>query len=401
MATAALCALAAQAGVPASRASPGSPEQGSALDVLRGEPADAQFARALAPRAFEFPQDHGPHPDVRHEWWYLTGRLRANDGEAFGFELTFFRLALAPPARGKPVSAQEASGTARSAWRARQIYVAHFALTDITGGTFHTSIRSAREALGLAGARASPFAVWLGPWVIAARAPAERPGAWPATATAGVLDWTLRAADESVSLALDLRGGEGPVLNGDRGLSVKAAEPGAASYYYSVPRIELAGTLRTHGRALAVSGLGWLDREWGSGALGARQVGWDWYALQLTDGSALMFYALRDNGGGRDPHSAGTFIAPDGLSRALASDQVRITVEDHWSSPRGGRYPSRWQLQVPVLGLELKVQPALADQELDVTPRYWEGAVDVRGTRGGEPVSGQGYVELVGYATPR
>jgi predicted secreted hydrolase len=141
----------------------------------------------------------------------------------------------------------------------------------------------------------------------------------------------------------------------------------------------------------------WLDREWGSGSLGADQQGWDWFALQLDDGSALMFYALRKRPGERDPHSAGTWLAPDGTTVALANDDVRIDATAYWTSPHGTRYPARWHLQVPRLQLDVEIQPRLADQELDTSTRYWEGASSVSGTREGRKLEGKAYVELVGY----
>jgi predicted secreted hydrolase len=304
--------------------------------------------------------------------WYVTGNLDGEAGARFGFELTFFRFALAP------------SVPEDSAWRARQIYMAHFAVTDVERERFHFSERLSREALGLAGAQAEPFRVWLESWSLESLAADD--------------SWRLAAGDDEYSLALELRAVQPPVLNGERGLSQKSSEPGAASYYYSIPRLAVSGRLTRGAQVHEVRGLAWLDREWGSGALGADQEGWDWFALQLEDGNALMFYALRTHAGGRDPHSAGTWIARDGAGRRLSSDEVRIDVLDRWSSPRGGRYPARWRLRVPSLTLDLEVEPVLADQELATDPRYWEGAVDVRGTREGKPVSGRGYVELVGYA---
>jgi len=188
------------------------------------------------------------------------------------------------------------------------------------------------------------------------------------------------------------------MLNGDRGYSRKSDDPGSASFYYSMPRMRASGTLQRGAQRFGVQGLAWLDREWGSGALGARQSGWDWLALQLTDGSALMVYRLRDRDGTTDTHSAGTFLAPSGAATPIAARERSLSVRAHWDSPRGGRYPARWHLLSQPQRLDLEITPVLPDQELDVTPRYWEGAVDVRGTRVGQPVSGRGYVELVGYA---
>jgi predicted secreted hydrolase len=329
------------------------------LDVLRGNPAG--FARAVEPRAFEFPRDHGPHPDFRTEWWYVTGNLDSDTGERFGFELTIFRVGLLPPSVLTSVG---------SAWRTREIYAAHFAITDVARKRFKFAEQYSRGALGLAGAE--PFHVWLNDWELGSK--------------------TIHARNQGYELTLEVGTLGEPVLNGDHGLSHKSAEPGAASYYYSIPRIAVRGKLLRDGVSTNVHGLAWLDREWGSGSLGAREQGWDWYALQFQDGSALMFYSLRNLNGSIDPNSGGTWVGADGHSRPLTADQVLIDVSDYWTSPRGGRYPARWRVRVPSTGVDVEVRPVLADQELATRPRYWEGAVDLKGSQ-----PGRGYVELVGY----
>ncbi len=353
---------------------------GGRLAVLRGGAQSQGFAQALEPRAFSFPTDFGPHREFRHEWWYLTGQLHARSGEDFGFELTFFRLALAPGVA--------ASGPEVSHWRTNQIYAAHFAITDLNARRFKSAQRYAREALGMAGSQATPLRVWLDDWSLSDDGTTD--GALPS--------WVLRAQDADDAITLHARARMAPVLNGDRGLSVKAGEPGAASYYYSIPRMTLEGGLVRAGQSFEVEGSAWLDREWGSGGLGEEEVGWDWFALNLTDGSAFMFYSLRDRNDHRDAHSAGTWIGADGSARALESSDVRIDVLDEWTSPRGGRYPARWRVRIASLDVSLEVTPLVADQELDTRPRYWEGAVGVTGAQARRPVGGRGYVELVGYA---
>jgi predicted secreted hydrolase len=332
------------------------------------------FERALAPREFEFPRDHGAHPAFAHEWWYVTGHLAAPSGERFGFELTFFRIGLA---RAVIPAAADASH-----WRAQQMYGAHFAVTDIARGHFRFQERYAREALGLSGTEANPFSVWVDDWSLAA--------------AAGM--WHLRAAAQGYALDVQMTPTLAPVLNGERGLSQKSSVPGDASYYYSIPRLDVTGQLVRDGQPLALTGSAWLDREWGSGGLGADEAGWDWFALQLADGSELMFYSLRRRDGRRDPHSAGTWVGADGAVRALKSGDVEIVVRAYWKSPRGGRYPALWSLKVPALALTVELRPVLADQELAGRPRYWEGAVDVAGSREQRAIAGAGYVELVGYA---
>jgi len=343
-------------------------------ELLSGE-GDAGFEKAIEPREFEFPEDHGPHPGFRNEWWYVTGNLDGDGGRRFGFELTIFRFALTP---SLPATESE--------WRSNQVYIAHFAVTDADRERFFAAERFSRGALGLAGAKALPFRVWIEDWEIAA----EETGA-PER-------WRLRASDPGFSVDLELSSAKPPVLNGDAGLSQKSAEPGNASYYYSMTRWLTDGSLQLGDDTFRVTGLSWLDREWSTSALGADQLGWDWFALQLSDGSDLMFYNLRKLDGSQDAQSAGTWIDTDGRSLHLGRDDVEITVTDTWESPQGGVYPSAWTLRAPGQGLDLRIRPVMADQELFTTVRYWEGAVDVEGERDGRPVTGRGYVELTGYA---
>jgi predicted secreted hydrolase len=353
----------------------GTPERATpALAVaqgLRGGPDG--FARALHPRRFSFPDDHGPHPEYRTEWWYFTGNLDATGGRHFGYELTLFRFGLSR----KPVPRA-------SHWATNQVYMAHFAVTDVADGAFHAFERLTRGALGLAGAQAAPLRVWVEDWSVQGSGEQTFP-------------LHLKAAEHGVAIDLALTTAKVPVLQGDAGFSRKSAEPGNASYYYSMTRIPTHGSLQVGGATFQVSGLSWMDREWGTSALAADQVGWDWFALQLSDGRELMFYRLRRRDGSADPFSAGTLVAEDGSTAKLASAHVRIEVLDRWRSPSGTRYPSHWRLSVPEKALDLDIVPYLADQELDLSVRYWEGAVKVRGIAAGKPVQGEGYVELTGY----
>jgi predicted secreted hydrolase len=348
-----------------------------AVSATLGSGDLAGFARATAPRPFSFPADLGPHPEFRTEWWYYTGNLETAAGRHFGFQLTFFRTALAPPA---PRVAERAS-----AWAASQLYLAHFAVTDTAGRRFHAWSRLGREALGLAGARPAPFRVWLEDWSAESAAP-------------GGLPVRLRAAEGDVAIDLVLASEKPVALQGDRGLSRKGPEPGNASYYYSRSRMSARGTVSAGGEPLPVTGLAWMDREWSTSALGADLVGWDWLALQLDDGRDVMVYRLRRRDGSADAYSAGALIAADGATRPLAAADVTLAVLDRWASPRSRvRYPSRWRLAIPGAALSLEITPRLADQELIVGTRYWEGAVRVEGTADGRPIGGRGYVELVGY----
>lgn len=353
----------------------------SRLSELLSDRGATDRARALEPREFSFPDDHGPHPAYRNEWWYVTGNLDGPDNERFGFELTIFRFALTPAAEPEPDA---------SAWRTDQVYIGHFAVTDVENEQFHVSQRYARGTLGLAGASSDPFHIWVENWWLKEFPAGDDPAS----------TWLLHARNKDIELTLTLVPGKPPVTNGIDGLSQKSAEPGNATYYYSMSRLQSSGTLRIGDDIYDVSGLSWLDREWGSSALSKEQQGWDWFALQLSDGSDLMFYKLRRNDGTADSHSAGTWIPAAGDNVHLSHDDVTIDVHKYWDSPAGGRYPMAWTISVPVLDLALQVDPVLDAQELNTDVRYWEGAVDVIGQRKGQEVTGRGYVELTGYANP-
>jgi predicted secreted hydrolase len=337
--------------------------------------ADPRFERAREVREFEFPADHGPQPEFQTEWWYFTANLRDDAGREFGGQLTFFRRATgfeAPPLD--------------SDWAARDLYMAHFALSDVQTGEFHAFERFERGALGLAGAELGPpWRVWNRDW--SAQGSLEAGGAVK-----------LRAHSGDVALELEVRTLTPPVLNGERGLSRKGASDGAASYYYSLPRLATTGTLTLGGREHRVTGSTWFDREWSTSALDDGQVGWDWFALRLGEAGEVMLYSLRRADGRPDAASSGTWIGPAGGAEHLAREDFELAALASWTSPRTGvTYPSKWRVSVPSRAAELEVEPLLAGQELDLAIRYWEGAVRVRGTVAGQGVDGRGYVELAGY----
>ena len=333
------------------------------------------FARALEPRPFAFPADHGPHSNYQTEWWYYTGNLETVDGRHFGFQLTFFRRALLPA----PVERS-------SELAADQIYFAHFAVTDVGAGQHRFYERFSRGAAGLAGASGEPYRVWLEDWSV------ESLDAQGTTVH-------LVAEQDGLAIDLQLQASKPVVAHGDRGLSPKSGEPGNASYYLSFTRMETTGRVGLDGEALDVRGESWFDHEWSTSALGPQAVGWDWFSLQLDDGREIMLYRIRREDGTIEPVSGGTLVEADGSTRRLTADQLDVAVLDTWTSPEtGGEYPSRWRVLVPDAGLDLTLEPWLADQEMRVSFPYWEGAVQIRGRSAGRPVEGNGYVELTGYA---
>jgi len=357
-------------------------DDGGAVRAMLGGSADAAegFARVRRGDTLTFPRDHGPHPAYRSEWWYYTGNLETDAGRRFGFELTFFRFALRPD----PVEAESAFAT-------RQAWMAHFAVTDVAAGRHHAFERFQRGALGLAGARATPFRVWLDDWRVEA-----------VDSSGGLFPARLVAGAEGVQLELRLAPGKPRVLQGEEGYSRKGRDPANASHYYSYTRIPARGSVVTPAGRFTVHGSAWLDREWSTSALDDNQVGWDWFALQLDDGRDLMLYRLRRADGGTDPNSAGVLVGADGRAAHFGAGEFRLEALRRWQSPTSGAsYPVEWRVAVPGHDLDLVVEPQLDGQEMDLRFSYWEGAVRVRAGDGSSRATGRGYMELVGYADER
>ena len=336
-------------------------------EVLGGDDTQG-YLRADAPRAFEFPADHGPHPGFRNEWWYFTGNLAGPDGQRFGYQLTFFNGAVRPP---------EAEGLT-SAWDAPRAWMAHLALTDVAGGQHYALERFTRENPGLAGGDASH--IWLEDWQIDIGLDG-RP-------------WHVRAFDTShgVGLELDLRELKPPVLQGREGLSQKSAAAGNASYYYSLTRLETQGQVRVGGENLAVEGLSWLDREWSTSALAEDQSGWNWFSLQFDDGQELMYYELVDTAGGAHAFSAGNWTDANAMQTYVTPAEVKLTPLREWTSPAGTRYVVAWELAYGAG--RWRIEALLDDQWMNVSLPYWEGAVEVRDATT-DSLVGRGYLEMV------
>ena len=353
----------------------------SVSDTLSSK-ADERFARVLEPMTFQFPRDHGAHPEYQIEWWYYTGNLHTNDGKAFGYQLTFFRFALTPqmPERA-------------SHFATNQVYMGHFAITDAANNEYFCFERRSRGAGGLAGATGDPtYKVWLEDWSATETEPGVMHLCVPSTSDSIEME-------PQIGLSLDLRQTRPPILQGDRGLSQKGPEPGNATYYYSLVGLETTGKVTINGKTVDVSGISWMDHEFGTSFLGEGFVGWDWFSLQLEDSTTLMLYCLRRSDQSCDPQTfEGTIIHPDGRQLRIGTKDFTLTSTRQWRSPESGAtYPSGWQITFPELSIFLQVEPLIPNQEFRASFTYWEGAVRVSGQIDGAAVNGQGYVELTGY----
>lgn len=363
----------------------------AALGVAPGsltasDPATA-FLRADTQRTWSFPADHGSHPGFGTEWWYFTGIVQDERERTLGYELTFFRVALRPDVV-KSVSP----------WRARDLMLAHFAITDVRGQRFLLAERVQRAAAGLAGAKEDDLHVWIGDWS------AQR------TDDGRFLLRAHETGDEkgerglehpAMSLDLELRIARGPVLHGNDGLSIKDVTGREASYYYSIPRMVTSGTMQIGDETRVVNGTTWMDQEFFTGDTPREGLGWDWFSARLSDGRDLMLYRVRRPG--EDDARFGTVVSRDGSARPLDTEGLVLTPLDHWTSPRSGnRYPVAWRVELPAERAEFTVRARLESQEVvaeeTVGFAYWEGISHYEGRWDGKDFTGQGYVELTGYA---
>lgn len=348
---------------------------GAVLLLLLAAGACAQsYDIALPGYSYRFPRDNFNHPDYQTEWWYYTGNLKSPDGHRFGFELTFFRQAVARDADA-------------STWHIHDLYLAHLALSDVSGHRFYSTERINRAGPGIAGIDEKAGLIWNGNW----------------RAVLGVNTQALRGIGDNFAFGLTLVPQKLPVIHGTNGISQKAEGEGHASHYISLTRLLTHGSIELNGKSYAVEGASWMDHEFFTESMGANESGWDWLSLQLEDNTELMLYRLRHKDGTVDPYSSGTYIDAQGKTLHLAAQDFTMTpAGTTWTSPNsGGTYPIAWQVSIPRLALRLEISTQLNSQELisRVGPSYWEGAIDINGQRGLAPVHGAGYLEMTGYAT--
>jgi predicted secreted hydrolase len=346
---------------------------------------DSGYLSVTGPCRLEFPRDHGPHPGFRTEWWYWTGNLKSETGRRFGFQLTFFRHQLTP------FGGTSAWPDPPSAWRSRQIYLGHAALSDMAGKRHFQTERAVRQALGLGGwVRWGPdITLFLRNWYAVILPDAHR----------------LHAEGDAFDFTLEMKPVKGPVRHGIDGYSRKGATPERASCYYSFSRLETTGTVTVGGKSFEVEGESWMDHEFSTAPLEPGTLGWDWFSIQLADKTEIMIYLLRQKDGELSPASSGTYIDASGALRHLERGYFQVVAKESWKSPRSGAvYPQRWSISIPLLGIDLELSANLADQEMRTAGTtgvtYWEGSVAVKGTKGSTPVEGHGYVEMTGYTGP-
>ena len=348
---------------------------GALLLALQARTAQAQgfaglgmsgngFAPVVPGKKLVFPGDHGPHPDFRIEWWYVTANLADTAGSSYGAQWTLFRQAMAvgPQAEG---------------WANQQIWMAHAAVTR--ADTHRFSETFARGGVGQAGVETTPFHAWI--------------DAWQMRGLKGMDDDTmspieLNAAGTDFSYALHLEADRALVLQGEDGYSVKSQQ-GQASYYYSQPFFKAAGRITIDERPVEVTGQAWLDREWSSQPLASGQTGWDWLSLHFSDGAKLMLFRLRE---ADDRHFiSGKWFSPEGQGRTIASSEIVMTPKIR-TDVAGHSVPTTWDIAIPSLALTISCLPVNPKCWMGTRFPYWEGPIHFSGSH-----SGVGYLEMTGY----
>ena len=341
------------------------------------------FALPQTGHVFSFPRDYGSHDDFKIEWWYITGHLFDPSGGRFGFQATFFRNAAESPT-------EAASGTNNPDFGNDTIYMAHMALLDVGQGKFIHQQRLNRRGWD-AGAATNRLDVWNGNW-------------WLRMTDTNRLTMSLRGSvGGQADLRLELTPEKPLVVFGKNSVSQKAADPSAASYYLTFPRLQAAGQVVSGGVTNPVTGQAWMDHEISSSQLGTNQTGWDWCCLQLTNNREIMAYRMRRQDASQDDYSTLAWVDAAGKVTHLPSADFRIETVRTWRSPKtGANYPVEIRLNTldPVTGRPFIVQlePLADDQELAGGGKlaYWEGACRLRDEEGGE--IGSAYLELTGYA---
>lgn len=336
---------------------------GQTIKALKASPK-LGYLKADRVREFEFPRDHGPHEGFQTEWWYFTGNLLDKKGREFGYQLTIFRNNISPNFNDHEL-------------KTKQIYMGHLAISDIKFNRFYSYEIFQRGAGGLAGANSKE--VWINNWQI------------------DLQKMIIKAKQSDISIDLQLNSLKDIVLQGDRGLSQKSTKLGNASYYYSYTRLVSAGEINIGGNSYKVTGLSWMDREWSTSALGDEQAGWDWFALQLSDNTDLMYYQLREKHGISE-YSQGSLVDAESKKRNIKKEDIEVQVLDYWVSPETKiRYPSKWQINIVKEKLSLTLTAKIKNQEHLFSYSYWEGAVSIKGVHNSKNLTGNGYVELTGY----
>jgi len=322
------------------------------------------FAQVVPGKRFDFPGDHGTHPDFRIEWWYVTANLTDPTGQAYGLQWTLFRQSARPGPQGE-------------GWANQQVWMAHAAVTR--ADTHRTAEKFARGGVGQAGVEAKPFQAWIDAWQMAAPAESNDQALAP-------LDITATAAD--FSYALRLAADRPVVLQGERGYSRKSLG-NQASYYYSQPFYRARGQLTIDSKAVEVSGQAWLDREWSSQPLSSDQTGWDWFSLHFASGEKLMLYRMRQTDG--HGYASGTWIATDGGTILLGPTDLIMTPKDI-VQVSGHKLPVAWRVEIPSRSIAIDCTPLNPKAWMATTVPYWEGPISFKGSH-----AGSGYLELTGY----
>lgn len=356
----------------------------SVADAMSGGDEEG-YQRATGPREFLFPDDHGPHPGFKTEWWYYTGNVFTENGRQFGYQFTIFRSLMSPQ------DSDALDHAFSEDWNTNQLYLGHFAVSDIEAEDHVFEERYSRGAVGLAGSQADPHRIWLEDWEI------RRNDTGSNDNKRFSVNIQAKMEDDT-SINFTMIASKPLVLQGEEGYDPKGSEIGNASYYLAFTRMKTEGTITKDGEQYRVSGDSWMDHEWSTSALGEDQEGWDWFSIQLSNNYEIMYYQLRNSDGSVSEFTNGSIIDPGGNKENLGPGEVTLEVVDSWRSPHSkAEYPSGWILRIPGRNIDLRLETAFPDQEMNISVRYFEGVIKLSGEMNGEDITGNGFIEMTGY----
>lgn len=335
---------------------------------------EAEWFRVQPGVQFDFPKDHGSHPDYQTEWWYATGQVSDNDGNEFGYQFTIFRFGINPDSNNEEVNLTP-----------YHLLAGHVAITGINDQKFMKAERIRRAGAGFAEAVESHLHSWIGDWEIVHDED-------------DTLSITATDQDNGFSIQLQLDPVKSPTFHGDNGYSQKGDEVGNASAYYSWTRLKTSGQLKIGDITYEVNGTSWFDHEYGSSQLGKGVAGWDWFSIHFDDKSELMLYQLRKEEGGAIPQSSATIVKKNGDVITVNQEDWTLTPLSFWKSEEtGANYPIKWQLEIPKHQIDVRIEARVKHTEMvtkeSTNVTYWEGPIHTSGTH-----TGTGYMELTGYA---
>ena len=325
----------------------------------------AGFKAVSTPLDWQFPKDHGSHPEYEVEWWYFTGHLTGKS--EYGFEITFFRVSNDIP-------------SSNLTFHPKDFIITHFALTDVKRQKFYNYEKINRYLPELTYTTQNTLNVKNGPYSI-------------------YLDsegfFNIHAKINTESLKLKLKPTKPITFNGNKGLHKKSEKKNHASHYYTITRLDGTGEISTDKTLEKVTASAWMDHEIFTNT-DFISTGWNWFACQFDDNTELMVYQLKTKNNTFVKVSEGSYIDELGNKTPIYFNDQEITPLAFWKDPKTKiKYPIKWNIKIKSLDINITLTATLNNQLvkseiLGKNKYYWEGKSKITGSK-----TGNAYIELV------